>query len=129
MPVNPLRGEAALGEHKLVVDFNGFCSLEAAMEMKVPDLIAMLKTGVDFGFVELRKFVQVFLDKPMTEKEVGDLIGALGMIEVEVPPELRRDPKKPEKQHVWLAAHALGQAVDGFLTPKKEQKENPPLAA
>ncbi len=126
--MNPMRGEAALGEHKLIVDFNGFCSLEAATGMKVPDLVVMFKTGIGFGFGELRQFIQIFLDKPLSEKEVGDLIGELGMIEVPVPVELRKKGE-PETAQMWLAAHALGQAMDGFLAPKTEQKENPRKAA
>lgn len=124
--MNPMRGEAALGEHKLVVDFNGFCSLEAVTGLKVPDLVVMFKTGVGFGFGELRQFIQVFLDQRLSEKEVGDLIGELGMIEVPVPDRKKGDP---ETAQMWLAAHALGQAMDGFLSPVKERQENPRKAA
>jgi hypothetical protein len=129
--MNPLHGEAALGEHKLVVNFNTFCSLEAAFKadrLKVPDLIVMLKSGVGFGFTELRTYVRVFLDKPMTDAEVGELITAQGMVDVKVPPELRK-AGSPETEKVWAAAVALEEAVDRFLAPKKERKENPPLAA
>lgn len=125
---SPLCGEAALGEHKLVVNFNTFCALEAATEMKVPDLVVMLKTGIGFGFTELRTFVRVFLDKPMTDAEVGELIGRLGMIDVPIPKDQRRKGE-PETQQVWAAASALAQAVDAFLAPPKEAKVNPPLAA
>lgn len=122
---NPMRGEADLGEHKLVVNFNGWCSLEAAMGMKVPDLIAMMNTGIGFGFKELRTFVRNFLDKQMTDAEVGDLIGSLGM--VDVPLEKPRGKLKTEQ--VWVAAIALGKAVDGFFATKKENGANPPKAA
>lgn len=126
---NPLRGEAALGEHKLVVDFNRFCALEAAMKpLKVPDLIARFKVGVDFGFSELRTYVRVFLDKPMTDEEVGDLISAIGQEEIEIPKELRRKGE-PSTQLVWVASLRLNDAMDAFLAPRKEVRENPPLAA
>lgn len=130
---NPMRGEADLGEHRLVVNFNGWCSLEAAMGMKVPDLIAMMNTGIGFGFKELRTFVRVFLDKQMTDAEVGELIGALGMVDV---PELdaKGAPKldgrgKAKVRQTWVAAEALGKAVDRFFSPAKENGANPPKAA
>lgn len=126
--MNPMRGEVALGEHKLVVDFNSFCSLESATGMKVPDLVVMFKTGIGFGFSELRQFIQIFLDKPLSEKEIGDLIGELGMMEVPVPADQRKKGD-PETAQIWVAAHALGQAVDGFLSPPREAKENPLKAA
>ena len=125
---NPMRGEAALGDHKLVVTFNRFCTLEGVMDMKVPGLIAMMKTGVNFGFGELRTFVRVFLDKEMSDTEVGDLIETLGMTDIPVPKELRRKGD-PDTQQVWLAAHALGEAVDMFLAPLTEKQANPRLAA
>lgn len=128
MAANPLRGEADLGEHKLIVDFNGFCSLEKAMDLKVPDLVVMLKSGIGFGFSELRTFVRVFLDKPMGDVEVGDLIGRLGMTEVPVPPEMQKKGQ-PKTMQVWLAADALNAAVDGFLAPQKATSENPLKAA
>lgn len=126
--VNPMRGEAAFGDHKLIVNFNRFCALEAAMGMKVPALIMMMKTGLDFGFSELRTFTKVFLDKDMTDSEVGELIESVGMIEVPVPKEVRRK-NDPETQQVWAASHALGQAIDMFLSPVTEKKANPLRAA
>lgn len=131
MAANPMRGEAALGEHKLVVNFNSFCALEAAFKsegLKVPDLVVMVKTGIGFGFTELRTYVRVFLDKPMSDAEVGEFIGSLGMVDVPIPKDLRKKGEA-ETQQVWAAAVALGDAVDQFLAPQKERKENPPLAA
>lgn len=126
--MNRMRGEAALGEHKLVVDFNSFCSLEAATSLKVPDLVVMFKTGVGFGFNELRQFVQVFLDEPLSQEEVGELIGDLGMIKVPVPAS-QRNKGDPATTNMWLAAYALGEAMDGFLAMPKDPPENPLRAA
>lgn len=126
--INPMRGEAALGEHKLIVNFNRFCALEAVTEKKVPELVVMMKTGIDFGFSELRQFIRHFIDKPMTDEEAGDLIERLGMIEVPIPAEQQRRGE-PKTAFVWLASDALGKAIDGFLAPPQAQKENPLKAA
>lgn len=127
MLANPMRGEAALGEYKLVVDFNRICTLEAVTKMKMPQPVIAFKMG-DFGFSELRTYVRVFLDKPMNDEEVGNLIAGLGQTEVPVPKVLRRKGD-PETQLVWVASLALNEAIDAFMAPRTETKENPPLAA
>lgn len=125
MMANPMRGEAMLGEHKLVCDFNGWCSLEAATGRTVPELIAMMKSGVGFGYREMRTFVRCFSESQMTEAEAGDLISSLGMIEIE---ETLANGKK-RKSKVWAAAEALGKAVEGFFAPPKEIGDRPLKAA
>lgn len=127
MLANPMRGEAALGEYKLVVDFNRICTLEAVTKMKMPQPVIAFKMG-DFGFSELRTYVRVFLDKPMSDEEAGNLIATLGQQEVPIPKELRRRGD-PAAQLVWVASVALNEAFDGFMAPRTEKSENPPLAA
>jgi hypothetical protein len=104
---NQMRGEAAIGDHKLVVDFNGFCSLEIITGLKTEHLIARMEKGL--GFAELRTWVRVFIDKPMSDEDVGDFIG-----------ELTPEP----------VLQALATAITGFFAPaKKEKGENPLKAA
>ena len=45
---NPLRGEAALGDYTLLVNFNGWCSLEGETGNKVPQLLQGLQEGLSF---------------------------------------------------------------------------------
>lgn len=127
MTANPMRGEAMLGEHKLVVDFNGWCSLERELGRTVPELIAMMKSGFGFGYHELRAFVRHFCHPPLTDQQAGDLIASLGMVEVEV--EQVKGGKKKEKQTTWVAAVALSQAVEGFFAPREESDARPLKAA
>lgn len=102
---NPMRGEAELGDYKLVVNFNGFCTLEGETGLKVPQLISRLETGL--GFADLRTWIWVFIDADMTREQVGDLIG-----------ELTPDP----------VLKALAKAIDGFFSVKKAKAPNPPKA-
>lgn len=106
MPANPMRGEAALGEQIIVVDFNGFCSLEGELGKKVPEILSMMEAGL--GFADLRMFISHFLAEPMSEHEVGELIGTVGF---------------PE------ALAALSKAVNGFFADRKESAARPRKAA
>ena len=128
MTANPMRGEVALGEHKLVVDFNRICALEAATKLKMPEPIVAMKLGVNFGFAELRTYVRVFLDKPMTDEEVGNLISELGQEQVTIPKELRRKGEG-DTAMVWVASLRLNEAYDAFEAKLAEPRQNPPLAA
>lgn len=121
MPVNPMRGEAPLGEHKIIVTFNGLCSLEAELKRSVPELIFMMKNGVGFGFKEMRSFVRCLLDKDMTDEEAGDLIGRCGMIDQDIPAEARKRGG-PKSEKVWVAAIALRDAFEGFFAEEKEER-------
>lgn len=127
MLANPMRGEAQLGQHKLVVDFNRLCALEAALDRTVPELVVMMRSGVGFGFREMRTYVRAFLEKPMSDEEVGDLISQAGMVEQPVPEGRRRGGKKTEP--TWRAVVALAEALEGFFATQKVANENPPLAA
>lgn len=106
MPANPMRGEAAIGDHKLVIDFNAMCSLEMVTGLKVQQLLGRLETGL--GFIEMRTWVRTFIDKPMTDEEAGNFIGAL----------------TPEP-----VLEAIAAAVEGFFAPAKEAKAENPLKA
>jgi hypothetical protein len=104
---NSMRGEALLREHTLRVNFNSWCVLEDETGCKVPELLKIMQTGL--GFSEVRTWVRVFIDKPMTDTEAGDLIGEVGY---------------------EATLKALGKAVEGFFaSPKKEKAENPQKAA
>lgn len=103
---NPMRGEAALGEKKLVVDFNGFCSLEAVMAKKVPEILAVMDAGL--GFSDLRHCVRVFCVDSISTEEAGDLIGAVGY---------------------EAALNAVSTAVSGFFAPQKDKPARPLKAA
>lgn len=103
---NSMRGESLLGEHTLRVNFNAWCVLETETGHKVPDLLKVMQSGL--GFSDLRTWVRVFIDHPMTDAEAGELIGELGF---------------------EATLKALGKAVDGFFTPpKKEKAANPQKA-
>lgn len=103
---NSMRGEAPLGEHTLRVNFNSFCVLEIETGQKVPDLLKVMQTGL--GFSDVRTWVRVFADHPMTDVEAGELIGEMGF---------------------EVTLKALGKAVDGFFSPpKKEKAANPQKA-
>lgn len=104
---NPMRGEADLGDRKLVIDFNSMCTLEKATAKKVPEILDMIEKGL--GFCELRTVVQVFASPPMGEDEAGSFIGEVG---------------------TQPALKALREALEGFFAPpKKEKGENPLKAA
>lgn len=103
---NPARGEAELGEHKLIVDFNSLCSLEAAMGKKVPEILSLMDSGM--GFSDLRTCVRVFLDGDISLEEAGLLIGEVGYAD---------------------ALTAISTAVGGFFAPQKKDKPNHPLKA
>lgn len=102
---NPMRGEADLGGHKLVVTFNGWCALEVATGKKVPQLLKAMKDGL--GFDEIRTWVGVFLADNLPEDEVGDLIGC----------------------DIQAALVALNNAIEGFFAPREEQPARPRKAA
>ena len=95
---NPARGEAALGERKLVVDFNGFCTLEAALGAKVPDILKMMDAGL--SFTQLRTFVRVFLHAEISDEDAGVLIEEIGLTETLL---------------------AVTTAVAGFFKPKETE--------
>ena len=105
---NPLRGEAALGDYTLLVNFNGWCSLEGETGNQVPQLLQGLQEGLSFS--ELRTWVRVFISEPMSEEEAGEFIQEVGL---------------------ELTLKALGKAVDGFFSApaKKATPENPRKAA
>lgn len=128
MLANPMRGEADLAGHKLVVDFNGLCALEKATDRTVPELVVMMRTGVGFGFTEMRTFVRAFVDKPMSEEEVGNLIARAGMVERPIPKD-QQAPNGPETEQTWRAAAALAEAFEGFFASQKVANENPRQAA
>lgn len=106
MAANPVRGEADFGEHKLVVDFNGLCSLEAAMGKTVPEIIGMMDKGL--GFSDLRTIVRVFIDADMGEEEVGNVINDIGYAD---------------------ALLALSTATNGFFARQAEGKKDRPMKA
>ena len=103
---NPMKAEAALGEHMLAVTFNGWCSLEGETGNKVPQLLQGLQEGI--GFAELRTWVRVFVTTPMTEEQAGELIGEVGL-----EPSLK----------------ALDKAVNGFFANQPKDKKDRPLKA
>ncbi len=103
---NPLRGEAFLGAHKIVVDFNGLCALEDALDMKVPDILVLMESGLSFS--ALRTCIRVFSVTDVTDEDVGKILNDIGYVD---------------------ALSALSVALGGFFAPVKEQSENPLKAA
>lgn len=122
MLANPMRGEAQLGDQKLVVDFNRLCALEAATERTVPELVVMLRTGIGFGFREMRTMVRVFASESLNDDQAGDLISSSGMVEHAVPGKKKTEP-------TWAAAVAISEAFEGFFAKQKAANENPRKAA
>lgn len=108
---NPMRGEAELGERKVVIDFDRFCSLELATGRKVPDLLADFDAGL--GFADVRAWLRVFLEPVASDEEIAEIITAGGV----------------EKGY-RAALKALAEAMTGFMSkPKKEQEARPREAA
>lgn len=102
-----MRGEVAIGDHKLIVDFNSVCALEEATGRKVLDLVADMQFGL--GLSDIRLWFKVLLDKDMTLIEVGDFLGEIG---------------------IEAASEALVKGFELFFpAPKKGKKENPLKAA
>lgn len=52
---NALKGEAALGEYTLALNFDAFCELEDRTGRKAHDMIEAFSAGLSFG--ELRDFI------------------------------------------------------------------------
>lgn len=107
MKANPWRGEAEFGDHKLVVDFNGWCIAEAATGLKTQELLRLMDEE-RLSFLELRAVVRSFLSSDLTSEQVGDLIGEVGL---------------------EGTAKALAKAMEGFFPASKDRSENPPAAA
>lgn len=106
MASNPMRGEAPLGENKLVLTFNTACALEQETGRNILDLAAQMEFG--FGLADLRQWVRILLDKPMTLEETGDWLGEVG---------------------IEAATLALGEVFKQFFpAPKKGKDKNPPKA-
>src|SRR5689334_7132471 len=76
---NPMRGEAALGDRQIVANFNSLCRAEAALGMKVPQILEAIATE-GLGFEDVRRLIQSLLigDK-MTLDQVGDFIDSVGL--------------------------------------------------
>lgn len=97
--VNAMRGEAPLGPHRVVVDFNALCALERKTGYRVPQLLEMAESGL--GFDELRTWVHVMIDAAdMSVEEVGELIGNEGY---------------------EAASLAIGTALEGFFPAAKTE--------
>lgn len=105
---NPMRGEAELGEHKLVVNFNGWCIAEAATGRKMNELLRESASDDGLGMGTLRAMVRAFLEKDMTYEETGDLIDSIGLEETLL---------------------ALSKAMGGFFSDAAEDKKENPLKA
>lgn len=77
---NPMKGEADLGDRTLRVNFNSWCVAEAALGLKVPDILALI-SGEGLGFDDLRRLVKSFLvgGETMSLEQVGDFIGEVGL--------------------------------------------------
>lgn len=106
MAANPMRGEAQLGDRKLVLTFNTACALEHETGRTILDLAGQMEYG--FGLADLRQWIRVLVDKDMTLEEVGDWLGEVGI-----------EP----------ATEALGAVFSQFFPPPKKVKDpNPPKA-
>lgn len=85
-PANAARGEAKLGDHTLVFDFNALCALEEAMGQPVATVFASMQPGPDgeAPTVPLRTFRALVwaglqAHHPGTsEQQAGNLIQANG---------------------------------------------------
>lgn len=106
---NSMRGEAALGERKLVFDFNAMCELELATGRQTPDLLAMMERGL--GFADLRHFLWAGLLRQhpgITVEQAGDIAG----------------------EDMPAALAAVGESIGAcFASLKKEPRKNPRKAA
>lgn len=102
---NPMRGEAQLGDRKLVLTFNTACALEQETGRTILELAGQMEFG--FGFSDLRQWIKVLVNEPMTLEEVGDWLGEIG---------------------VEPASQAIGTAFRQFFPAPKAKKENPPKA-
>lgn len=105
---NPLRGEADLGDKKLLVNFNALCTAEAALGMKVPALVAAIQTE-GLGFDDVRRLLKCLLvgGGRMTLDQVGEFIDVVGMDAV---------------------GEAIGTAMNGFFPAAEGKEPDPPKA-
>lgn len=126
MAANPMKGEAELGDAKIVVTFNSLCSLEAAMGRDVPTIITMMASGIGFGFAQLRTAVRVLLDREISESEAGELIAKCGRVDIEV---RTSEGSEPEIVKEWAAAVQIAKAFEGFFADRKDDQADPRKAA
>lgn len=79
---NPMKGEADLHGRTLRINFNSWCVAEAALGLKVPDILALIG-GEGLGFDDLRRLVKSFLvgGESMSLEDVGDFISEAGLNE------------------------------------------------
>lgn len=106
--VNPLKGEAQLGDFTLAYNFGAFCALEEKTGHKMPVLMQMVQDGL--GFSELRDFVWAGLQKhhKMDDDQIVALLDDVGF---------------------EIAASAIGKGVTSFFGAQREKKgKNPPSA-
>jgi hypothetical protein len=77
--MNPMRGEAKLGERTLCYDMNAFCRAESALGRKLPEIMNDLNTGVSFE--ALRSLIWAGLQRhhPCTVEEAGEIISDVGL--------------------------------------------------
>lgn len=107
--VNPMKGEAQLGDYILAFNFGAFIALEEKTGKKMPVLLSMLQDGLGFG--ELRDFAWTGLQKNHPEM-TSDLVTAL-----------------VDDVGFEVAAAAIGKAATAFFGSQKEKAGNPPKAA
>lgn len=105
---NPLRGEADLGDKKIVVNFNNLCKAEASLGLKVPAILTAIQTE-GLGFEDIRRLLKALLigGAGMTLDQVGEFIDGVGMDAV---------------------GEAIGKALTGFFPMAEENETDPPKA-
>ncbi len=105
--VNPIKGEAALGDLTLAFTFGALCALEEKTGKKMPDLMLTVQEGLGFG--DIRDFVWAGLLKhhPQSEAEVLTLLDELGY---------------------EAAVTAIGAGIMAFFGEPKAKDKNPPKA-
>ncbi len=110
---NPLRGEAEIGGHKLVVDFNSMAALERRTGYRVPELLQLASDGL--GFDELRTWVGVLLVEQIEEASVGDILGAA----------IASADGHTFDDRFQIVAGLVSSALEGFFAPKKDEPAPP----
>lgn len=106
--VNPMKGEAQLGERMLAYDFGAFCMLEEKAGMKISVLLQELQDGLGFG--ELRDFVWAGLQKhhgDMSEPEIISFLNDTGFQE---------------------AVAAVAKGITSHFGEQRAKAKNPPKA-
>ena len=80
---NPLRGEAALGDHRLALDVNAFCAAQPVLNMKPLEMVsAFLADGDDLLLMRTLLWAALQRNHPCHELEAGEILTDAGPVAV-----------------------------------------------